>query len=134
VFRFWRVFRNLLRFDDLKRIFFSVGILFLELFLFQKFVSLFNILPHIKGRKELESNRKAKAMGGFFWISWADKSDPNMWSVSRLSKIEEWLLEILIHVFDISEGPVDKVISGPAMNSKLVMDFTVQFFTFSAKV
>ena len=82
----------------------------------------------------MESNRKAKAMGGFFWISWADKSDPNMWSVSRLSKIEEWLLEILIHVFDISEGPVDKVISGPAMNSKLVMDFTVQFFTFSAKV
>jgi hypothetical protein len=31
-------------------------------------------------------------MGGFLWISWADKSDPDLLNASVINRKEEWLL------------------------------------------
>jgi hypothetical protein len=45
VFRFWRVFRNLLGFDYFQSDFFSQSILFLELVFSENLTSLYNSLP-----------------------------------------------------------------------------------------
>jgi hypothetical protein len=92
IFRFWRVFRNLLGFDNFQSELFSQSILFLELVFSENLTSLFNSLPHGKGGQGVENALKPEAMGGFKWVSWADKSDPDPLNALVITRKEEWLL------------------------------------------
>jgi hypothetical protein len=69
---------------------FSLSILFLELVFSDKFVSLLNFLPIRKVVQGVENALNPEAMGGFFWISWADKSDPDLLNALLICRKEEW--------------------------------------------
>jgi hypothetical protein len=89
--RFRRIFRNRLGFDDLKRVFFSLSLLLFELVFSDKFASLLNSLPNGKVGQGVENALNPVAMSGFFWISWADKSDPDLLNALLICRKEEWL-------------------------------------------